>query len=900
MWATPICASGELPGVGDVTGDGRADMLAYGEAEGGSAFLQRTSAIGKAYPVNAMRNVGNGGVAIWGDKSGAYVLTREGAVFRCNSIPHDVFTKREEIGRIDAALVPPGPLRASGEGGRVVLTGADGRGLFVTIAASAPTATAFTFPADARDPAWATFGKPGIVWRTPYGGVHFAPFESRTKLGPSKLLGKADPSARLASGHFQGRPHSDLIVGTSLWPEGVAAKAIVLASMPTLKEAATDRQWLVGDIDGNGRDDLVRLPNLPGPTKYRFGRTQETLIHYASLSTDESAGFVDTSGDGLLDDWKTGRIKPGGLDLLSLGARVGRRNLVVEFERRFDTPDDMGRGIIERSRQFFAALPNKNRDGSTGVHLLGILRPPTSREDHPKRMADFDGYFPAPEKRGVVHTFYIERDGPLVASVWNANGHINQDWRTFVHEIGHNFGLAHEGYWGQDFNALNPSVMSYAYSYSLNDNGDAIRYSTGDLGGPYSERALPERMPFPIDKLRYVSGGPYRFRIKADGDSTLVDWNMNGIFEDKPVAADITYSHGIRIGPRYDVGPSWCGPALTAVGDRLVMLTGHFPAGTPLPDPQGPNSQANLTVAHPGSLSVHSWRDGWAEHVVVQPKGVAGSPSAVTLGDRVFVAYPTTEGPTVREVRISQDGAVEFGQTINLPSSPAVVPTLAAVGDRLAILSCNPGQGDVTLRWRLPDGKLTPEQSLGFRSQAPVGAVGGKGDTLWVARLEGGDVPNRGRSEMVGFTLDRAHSLVQVKSRSWIEGHYAYVRPTVLWRDEPGLDGEGRLYFLGNGADSKPWSTHYLTLQVADPTVKWQVRRYYEPSDISRDAPGACWYRDDMAYVRRLADGTPGRNDMLSLGFYGTGASPEPIGDYDDVGQLVDFALARSIIYAHR
>lgn len=899
MWATPFCAAGEIPGVGDVTGDGRADMIAYGEAEGGSAFLQKTSSIGKAYPVNAMRGVGNGGVATWGDKTGAYVLTRDGALLRFTEIPHDVFTKREELTKIDAALIPKGLVTASGENGRFILTGAAGQALFVTLTPSSQL-TPISLPANALSPAWANFGKPGLVWQTADGGIHFAPFESRTKLGPAKKLGTTSPDARLASGRFQGRPTYDLIVGTALWPEGQSAKAIAIPNLPSLAEAKTDRQWLVGDIDGNGRDDLIRLPRRPGPTRYRFDITQETLVHYSSLSTDESAGYVDSSGDGLLDDWKTGRIKPGGLDLFSLGARVGRRNLVVEFERRFDVSDELGKGIIERSRQFFAALPNKNRDGSTGIHLLGVLRPATSAEEHPKRMARFDDYFPAPEKRGIVHTFYIEPNGPLVAGVWGTNGHINQDWPVFPHEIGHNFGLAHEGYWGQDFNALYPSLMSYAYSYSVNDDGNAIRYSTGALGGPYSERTLPERMPFPIEKLRHVSGGPYRISIKADGDSTLVDWNMNGIFEDKPVVADITYSHGIRIGARYDVGASWCGPALTAIGDRLVMFTGHFPEGTPPTDSQGPNSQANLTVARPGLLSVHSWRDGWAEHVIVQPKGVAGSPSAVTLGDRVFVAYATTDGPTVREMKIASDGKVEFGQTINLPASPTVTPTLAVVGDRLAILGCNPAQGEVTLRWRLPDGKLTPEQSLGFRSAAPVGAAGGRGQTLWVARLESGDNPNRGRTEMVGFTLDPARSLVQVKGRSWLEGHYAYVRPTVLWRDEPGFNGEGRLYFLAPGADSKPWSPHYLTLQIADPAIKWQVRRYYEPGDLSRDAPGACWYRDDMAYVRRLADGTPGRNDILSLGFYGTGATTEPIGDYDDVSQVANFALARSIIYAHR
>jgi hypothetical protein len=900
-WGGGFCTQGEMPAVGDVNGDRRADLLAYGDAEGGTAFLQRTSAIGKAFPVGVYRHVGPGPVAIWAVEKGMLVLLRDGSLLRFGGVGHDIFTTREEVGKMSADTIPVGQCRyaVSPDATRVVLVGDGGRAAILR-ATPSPTLTALPNLPGVVDFGWARFGTPladTLVWRTAEGEIKAAGLDAKNKLGVVRTLGKAEAEARLAVGRFRGEPVTDLIVGQKLWPGGDPAKAVTLENLPPPAEAKSDRYWFVGDVDGNGRDDLVRLT--------RSGRSwsgDDTVIHYASRTTDPSAGYVDSSGDGLLDDWKTGRIKPGGLDLKALGAKVGRRELVVEFERRWDVNDDQLKAYAENCRRFFFNLPIANRDGSKGIALLPILRPPTSPEEHGKRMAKFDDYFPPPEHRGVVHTFYVEPGGPLVSGVWAGNGHVNTDWPTFPHEIGHNFGLAHEGYWGQHFNALYPSLMSYTYSYSLNDRGEDIRYSTGELGGPYSERALPEHMPFPLEKIKHVGYGPYRFRTKADGDHTWVDWNWNGIFEDKPVVADITYSHGIRIGARYDVGRSWSGPALTAVGDRLLMFTGTFPAGTTVPEPGASNGSANLSRQRPGALVVRTWRNDWAAEATVEPAKYWGTPSVVTQGDRAFVGYATTEGPVVAEVRVKEDGTVSFGPRLALPVSPTVVPTLSAVGDRLAILLWSGPTAEVTLRWRRADGTLSPETSLGIRSRAPVGAVGGRGQTLWVSRIEPVGPSNLGRTEMIGYAPEPDRGTLRATTRSWLDGEYAAVRPTLLWRDEPGLDGQGRVYHLSCGAmrEGEPWSAQYLTLQIAKPGSGWQYRRYYDPDFAGRDAPGACWYRDDMAYVLRLHDPNPDRNDVLSLGFYGTGASPEPIGDYNDVAHVRDYGLVRSILYAHR
>ena len=65
-------------------------------------------------------------------------------------------------------------------------------------------------------------------------------------------------------------------------------------------------------------DDLIRKQDLPqsegGPTVF---------IHFASHAGDAHHGYLDDDLDGLPDEWETGAIKPGGLDLKALGCKPG-------------------------------------------------------------------------------------------------------------------------------------------------------------------------------------------------------------------------------------------------------------------------------------------------------------------------------------------------------------------------------------------------------------------------------------------------------------------------------------------------------------------------------------------------------------------------------------------------
>ncbi len=110
---------------------------------------------------------------------------------------------------------------------------------------------------------------------------------------------------------------------------------------------------------------------------------------------------------------------------------------------------------------------------------------------------------------------------------------------------------------------------------------------------------------------------------------------------------------------------------------------------------------------------------------------------------------------------------------------------------------------------------------------------------------------------------------------------------SLLWRPEAGFGLRGRLYhFSGNETTAdRPWSNQYITMQAAvrETGTGWFSRRYLLPTGSSASAPGACWFRDDIAYAVRVHDDKPEHDDVVKLGFYGSGALPEPMSDFNDV-----------------
>src|SRR5690606_2552142 len=123
-----------------------------------------------------------------------------------------------------------------------------------------------------------------------------------------------------------------------------------------------------------------------------------------------------------------------------------------------------------------------------------------------------------PEERGLVHWLQITPGGGGQAQQTGDLGSAGAHWAAIAHELGHQLSLSHEGDSGPAWCPLYPSLMNYAFNYQLGGDPEAIRFSDGRFRAvELRESALPERLPFPLETLRYLSAPPFRFTLAADG-----------------------------------------------------------------------------------------------------------------------------------------------------------------------------------------------------------------------------------------------------------------------------------------------------------------------------------------------------------------------------------------------
>ncbi len=919
--------------VGDADGDGRADLIAVDPS--GEIEVERTSPLGKwVKDPDARKTFGKDFVAVacgrftGGAEDEVLGLERDGSVRLAFGMHRGTSGYRadDRAGQIPAFTRPATLARAFSadidRDGCVDVVIQRGPNQLVLLRNLRKDEGLVRFSASvAPDPAAraaeAGVGRFGpeahtrLVWLDDQGNLSTAGLEvadGELHVGAAVTLLKANRGDRLAVGRFLGHATHDIIVGRRLLPGGDASRTIELPTLPNEAEAKHDLWWRVGDIDGNGMDDLVRKRSR---TDREGG--PEILIHFAARQGNVQPGFLDEDQDGLPDDWETGRIKPGGIDLRALGCKPGRSDVIVEIER-FDKVDTrLLETEVDVTVRYFASLPVANPDGTRGIAMHPVYRPTTPHADFDNVIKRFDERYPPQAHRGVVHSMFCGAEGDpdfAVAGVMGGNGrfHLNRIVHDVMsHEFGHELGLTHEAF--QPHNCpIYPSVMNYTYIEGPAHRLDLARYSEGALCSlVLNERHLSERLPFPLERVEFLSWTPYQYRLERsrDGRSVLIDWNWNGIFGEENVVADINYDHGTDFGPPRDVGRADSAPVLVTHGTprdgRLLLLLGRG-----------------------GGLRLREWLgsdvdkegDRWSAEAVVEASGVLGDPTAVYLEGGTWVAYRTTDHVALRRIVPGGDHPT-IGPALAVPASGGCEPTLASFGGHLALfLWRSPGQPIglrvIDVKGREP--AFGREEESNFASLVPVAAVEAHdpaAPALWVAMVEPNEPDRRSWSGVRRFVRTpegRWHE----SRREWVDGEvagrdgakpfaiHAAHRPTLLWRSEPGFDARhGRLYHFSGGATTadRPWSEQYITMQTAarETGTNWLSRRYTQPEFTSRSAPGACWFRGDIAYAIRVHDNQGDRNDVVKLGFYGSGALPEPMSDYNDVAFIHRVGLSHSI-----
>lgn len=925
FWRSAFGSSPWIALAGDVNADGLADLIAVGPNDDSNIEVTPTDVLGKVNPSRRVHDsIGKGLVAcatgsfLRAQAKDCITVFADGTVrLASQGIPDGKMYQRiEEVGKISPTDLPQAPIRAvvadfdADLHQDVLLLGHDGRLLVLynrpenpKLPNSLNNLARFvaqplkTVLPEIRQFAAGKFKDPKggadkgqIAYLDIVGNVWLATVEKDASgqnfLAKPRLLGGHSSDDHLVVGRFRGRTDSDVLVGRRLYAGGNGNSFVDLKDIPDAEEAKSDGVWQAADIDGNGKDDLIRHHE----GHERWG-AQDIYIHFSYDATDRRKGFYCSANDGLPDFWKTGDVKPGGLDLAALGCKVGHRDIVVEIERFDDVDLGMVQQQMAQAAQYFASLPIKNPDGTSGIALHFVYAPPWPSTDRAKVNSSYDDYFPRREHRGIVHMMFADNGGALFSAINGDRGHFNGHWQEFLHEFGHQLDLVHDGFYGSpSYNsdtgcALYPSLMSYSYSYGLDGSGNNVGYSDGARASlVLNEQHLSEKLPFPMATVHFLSEGPYRFKLKPgpDDKTTLVDWNWNGIFGEEDVSGDLNYTHGTDPGHLPQIGQTTAGPVAVLHGD--VPLLVYTQNG-------GVSVRVLIASKEAGGKS------RWSDEISDGNAGATAEPTAAYLGGITYIAYPTKLGVVLRAVTMEGVGHPRLQKPNLLNGTGGAQPTLVAVENRLALLLWHNRDLPVQIAYLrvLPSGlAMSAIRPLDMRSECPVAAVTGAsradGIDLWIGRIQADGPDHGGQTEVVRYQIGTAGG-ERPMSREWVAGQYARHRMTLLWSQEPGFSPDGRIYLIGSGAAPEGAMTQqYITMKVPyEDMGGWLVRRYEQTTFVSASATGACWYGNNIVFAIRYGD------NGLHVSFNGNGCTPWPIGDFDDIGHIRDYGLSHSI-----
>ena len=669
-------------------------------------------------------------------------------------------------------------------------------------------------------------------------------------------------------------PEAALPEAVPLTPPPYEPEAELLGSFTSAStERGVERAWAIYDVTRPHRHRVLRTAVIAGP---EGDRDDDGLSddEEASLGTDPR--HRDTDDDGLLDGWEVNGLpvnrnlegKVTGLDPL-------RPDVIVAVSRFQEVK-------LDELEKNLAAAAELYRSVGIELHCI-VLDDPITGDDRQKHWRD-NGDARLPKTwRGIARWMQVSNGGGGQSGQLADMGSAGRGAPVFAHELGHQLGLSHTGDCKPDHNPLYTSLMNYAFNYSFDGQGNRVHFSEGALRDvELRENSLLERVPFSIDDVGYLAKGPYYFKLEADGDETLVDWNHNGVFETEPVVADINYGYSTHAGERRTHHLVGAGPAMAYVGDTCLLATVDH------------KQTKTIVRAYFGD-------EKWSDPVDVPESSTHFQPVLVGGGGK---AYLFIRGGTFwRVCTITLDG-----------EKPAVSKPATLLDLPLADLSAIAGAGGAKLITRFDTGelsfrklednggkfKLTEAVPLDLKSSVPPALVDAGDDYITI--VGSGD---RGDDRFAMYTAEfyadiNPGDTMDLTAENWIgrRAVHATTRPVAIYRGEG--DAQQLCIFHTGWPNGRGLWTGYRTIEIGNKSFDggWLTRRMYDEWTVSRvplafaDGPQGAMY----AFRWDAGDHRDWPTNTMFVGHAGWGIDPEPMRDFDDGKLMREFGIRHSIL----
>lgn len=684
------------------------------------------------------------------------------------------------------------------------------------------------------------------------------------------------------------------------WPGGIEGFEQVARNQPA-PERVPDappyepelepRATFQGDLDGDGNADTLALFRCSRPHDFLDLRVAfapnanaddsdgDGLPNSQELALGTNPEDRDSDDDGLLDGWEVLGL-PRGISIGERNELDPKRQDVICAVAPYEgvdlaaLPAELG-----RVAQLYADLRTPNPDGSSGVRVHFRIDPviPNAKNFGGDWGQCGNAYFP-PAQRGMLHWMQVTPWGGGQSSETSDMGGSGWGFAVFAHEFGHQLSLGHTGDSAPPWCPLYPSLMNYAFSYALNGDGNAIRFSDGRFRSTVlDERSLTEKLPYSQTELAYLATWPFRFTLKENGPGeTLIDWNQNGRFDEQPVSADVNYGSSTHCGIRRDGGVSAAAPALAYAGGTCFLA-------------QVAPEQGAIT------LKAYQGAEQWGE-----PRTV---PDSATNGDPLLVGTPEKGFLFFRRAPHWLVARFDAG-SIDAPLAVAGLAGASELGAGLVagrvLLVARADDDSLRTYWFAHDGKAataTGGQQLELRSQVAPGLA---------------EEPGTGRVALASALTNSAGSplclrvtwcklagdkLVEAETH-WVRGEASgtqcSTRPSVLF-DPDGQLNVFHTAIAGGDGLMTGWRTRRIGNLALD--EGWLTCMLYDIWTSSRRAISAAHGPQGAVYAFRWDAGGHYRNNSILLGHNAFGIDPEPMRDFDDGEKIAKYGLVHSILW---